>query len=854
MLNYQKVFLLTSFTLFLFACGNNLSEKEILSESLIASEEGQYNKAEILLKNFLTENSESDEARRLLSDILASQGKYQEAEHQYLKTTGSYSTTSSEKRMETLYMLGQMEDLITFWESLDSKEKNTGQHAQFIYSLVKSRLEGDLKYLSQFEKQESTPPVLSSLFDATQSFSENQEEPEYIDDLLKIVEAYNEAKQDWLFTHITANMLFTNQQFKKASDYFKNLISLRPKFSRLKLSLASALVEAKLWSEAEITVDEILAQSKNQAIANQLKSLILLNKNDVQNAKVYIERAISAGFTSKANYLIAGSINFQLNNYEQSISQLERGLSGINQRTPYHDLLIYLRAQANSADVEIAAIEKNKIRSLNDIEFVSRVLGGLNVAGQQDEISKLLVNAKLDDQASDIAKVEFYLIKPPIEEQEIESNISASRAILQESMKNPELYSNQQIMLVKSNIVNSYLAEDKYQAAEEEVTSWIDNEPSNIQNKFYLAEIYNLQGRFTDSISLLEPLTADFNNYVGSQLLSYAYLQLKEYAKAKSVVINELAESPYNLDMLKQLVALEKRTNENLSERVRGIYSNPTSSVADALSLSLYFSMHERFSAAIEVLTKLNEQARKTPAFYYTLAETYIRNNQNDKAVKVLEQVSGLNNLKVDEALNLSQTFEKLNLTEANIKFLEQFGANNPYNNQVHLQLAKAYFADGNYMKTIEKVDELTVNSQAGTILKAKSLLNIGDINKAEPLFKRAFQRSPSEVTVVEYAQFLVQTNRTKEALTILRDFNESNGMPLNSTLLLATLVDARASVRLYERVLQLSPNNIVALNNLALALHELNQTQRAREYASKAASISPNNSVVQETLATVNQ
>jgi predicted Zn-dependent protease len=57
----------------------------------------------------------------------------------------------------------------------------------------------------------------------------------------------------------------------------------------------------------------------------------------------------------------------------------------------------------------------------------------------------------------------------------------------------------------------------------------------------------------------------------------------------------------------------------------------------------------------------------------------------------------------------------------------------------------------------------------------------------------------------------------------------------------------AEAAAQTYSRLIELSPNNVVALNNLAWIYHEQND-DRAAELAGRAYELSPNNAAVADT------
>ncbi len=87
----------------------------------------------------------------------------------------------------------------------------------------------------------------------------------------------------------------------------------------------------------------------------------------------------------------------------------------------------------------------------------------------------------------------------------------------------------------------------------------------------------------------------------------------------------------------------------------------------------------------------------------------------------------------------------------------------------------------------------------------------------------------------------------------MLASFAQKNPTAINAFLLLATMQTGQPAIDNYNKVLALNPNNLVALNNLALELNKQNKREDAMKVAQKALTIAPDNEEVKNTLELIN-
>jgi putative PEP-CTERM system TPR-repeat lipoprotein len=129
--------------------------------------------------------------------------------------------------------------------------------------------------------------------------------------------------------------------------------------------------------------------------------------------------------------------------------------------------------------------------------------------------------------------------------------------------------------------------------------------------------------------------------------------------------------------------------------------------------------------------------------------------------------------------------------------------------------------------------------------------LGTGDFTTAERAFSTALKTRPSSQTTILLSRALLGQQKKDEAVTVLQDWLNTNPRDLAVQLELAdnylTHDNHKAAIASYERVLELSPNNTKALNNLAW-LSQDRDLEKSIEYAEKALELQPNDPLVLDT------
>ncbi len=180
--------------------------------------------------------------------------------------------------------------------------------------------------------------------------------------------------------------------------------------------------------------------------------------------------------------------------------------------------------------------------------------------------------------------------------------------------------------------------------------------------------------------------------------------------------------------------------------------------------------------------------------------------------------------------------------------------------NHLPARIAAAKLALGNnrieeFLQHMERLELLSPNNSEVILLQAAAAQNDGDVSKAVTLAERAFINAPVPATIKALAIYTEVGGDRVGAQEFYRTWLSQIPDDVEITLALAQSLqssnDVPEAVTLYKKLLQLEPDNIAALNNIAWMLRET-EPVKALSYARRAGSLAPESADVLDTLAVV--
>lgn len=340
-----------------------------------------------------------------------------------------------------------------------------------------------------------------------------------------------------------------------------------------------------------------------------------------------------------------------------------------------------------------------------------------------------------------------------------------------------------------TNLAQLDLRENKPDAAKKRFSDLLAKDPKNIFALVSLARLQAATGQTKESIALLERAhAADPNAAEPTVLLTRLYLDTDKQKALR--LANEAAErQPANAPLLDNL---------GLAQAANGDYNS-----------------------ALATYDKLISLQPKAPVAYYRRASVQAALGDTNAA-----------RVSLNQALKLAP-----NLADAKIALAV-----------LELRAGRAEEA----LKVARGIQTSEPKSPLGFALEGDILMQQKRFADAAAAFQRAFAIVPSSALAVKSAGALRAGNRSDEAIALLTRWLKQQPKDAAATAQLAEAYLSQGktaeAMRQYEAAVQLAPNNVLVLNNLAW-LYQQNKDPRALTIAKRAYDLQPGNPAVLDTM-----
>jgi tetratricopeptide (TPR) repeat protein len=415
--------------------------------------------------------------------------------------------------------------------------------------------------------------------------------------------------------------------------------------------------------------------------------------------------------------------------------------------------------------------------------------------------------------------------------------------------------------------------------------------------KIGLADYYLGERRIKEALSVLEPLSKDKNGagYIPASLrlatLDFAAGRHPEAYQRIDEVLKDHPRSDQTLDAKTRFSIAERKFDDAVTLATSVVTRNPTAVTSHYLR-GVALAGKGSTDEAIKAFRRVLELAPAATPAHVQLARVYLGRNDTKAAIELLGQAvkaqprSAMIHLLMGQAQLLAGNLaraeaEIVPLAKANPNSAEAqtwlgrfYGEKRdfPKARQAFtqaLRLQPSSFMAFNGLITLDvaenKRDAVRAKLERGLaalpddraflFLAGNTYLLIGDMNKAEPLFKKVLQLDPSNIDAYSRlgSIYLVQ-RRIEEAQADFEEAARHQAKPVAARTLIGMLLDMQSkpveAQKQYEQALAMDPQAAVAANNLAVHYTESGgNLDVALQLAQTAKAKLPDNALVSDTL-----
>lgn len=848
----KRISTVVASSLLLFAC-SKVTVDQRMSEAEIALKDGNYKRAIIQLKSAVQDSPNDVRPRIELAKIYFDIGDMVSAIATFDKAL-TQRANINDFAQEYFLALYSMADLDVFEVTLEEFQNELNGEARTSVELIAAVISGRAK---------SEEMVVQHLDIAKEKASENDleriKDTEFVirhfllsDDIEKKETLYALADKyptDWLLRSLIAEIQQAIGDFELAAKSYQDLLSLKPYFAQLNLKIAEVLLMARNYSEAEEYIDKILNISSTNPLANQQKALIALSRNNFDDAAKHIEIAISQNLVTPTSVYVAGISHFQIGNYEQALSYLEKIVDALPPSHP--GLQMYIAAKLSAGDSLSAYKMYEKFPALisSNNRLATKAASALLFSGERGEAAAILQRVEADNFNSSEEKQQLGLLKLGAGDKTAVSLVESSSQQIVSSASEDQSYKSK-LLLVGIKTSNGEIEE-----ARRIISEWINDEPDEIDNYLISSEFESFVGNTEALDSIFEEIKR-LSPSNPQALRYYAGKELREqnFDEALEAYMSLLKRDPNDEIALTGATIAAANTSQ-----ARIAYQNIDKLLKDSGKATPYTFIHAAFLQNdykdVVSLSRTSVFDYKTqPKADYLVARSYLALSQPLAAIDVLRRniKAGWITEQVFEAF-----VEAKMQAEGNRSALRVLN-NTPENlkNSDRIKLLKAHILvnDGQYDAALQLITSLPAelrNSPGAQQISGRATAAKNDYATALPALRDAYKSLGTLKSAQLLYKALKETGDTEAGLTVLRETAQRTPGYDNADLFYISelsKVDGEKAVSEYQALLKAKPRHWQAMNNLAWLLLQQGQLDEANRWIMQALSLQPSNNALLDT------
>lgn len=830
-MNFVKSILCASVVLVISACGDNESAQTYITqaESLIVKE--QNNAAVISLKNALKLEAKNAQARFLLGRLYLAQGDAENAIKELeLANKFKYDVNRVLPLLARSYMLIESdEDLL----ALAAQEKflasiNTQYLAYKTLAALRTNKNQLAKETVDAALAVSQSDGFSMLADAYLEFSKQN-----VAHASTLVERILTATPDNADALMLQGQIATvENNYVLAVDSFKRYLMLQPRSGKVQLFIADGLIKNGQYNEAETIADAILAKVPTQPFMQYIKAMARFENKDYQAANNLAGQSLSSGFKSFSLKLVAGASAFYLQNYEQSNLHLSDIVSYLPTEHPARRMLAVSQLQLGLIDDVSETIKDYDSKNKESSQFLSTLsyeLLELGAYEKAQEMANYVSNTKdlTAEQTARAGALKLMMNDP--------TGIENLELALQQ---NPELISAE-LALAFASIKSGNLSR-----ATEISEKWLTQYPSKAGGYNLKATIFFKNNQLVEGKAALEKsLQIEPNNvYALTQMVKLANHQ-SDTAQAILLTEQALQAHPNNIEVLRQYFEFHK--NEQGLQVVTQAQQDNIGDIKYGILLAEALMHLEQFKQAGSVLDGYQVNV-KTPKRYWQLVLAANTKQTDGKDVyTIIAKWHKTNSYHIEPVFLLVNYWTSKKSPDRALNVLQDAFSKHPNSLILHLVKMQVLLDDHRsdeaklLLKALAQFD-MDKNVLAG--IEGRIFLLDRKFAAAVPKLEQQYQAKATARNATYLALAYDGNDQKAEAIKLLEQVaaeeETNNKINANISLSLANMYLAEhkdKAVIEYERLINIMPNNIVALNNLSWLYMEEGKFVQSLEYSKLA-------------------
>lgn len=615
-----------------------------------------------------------------------------------------------------------------------------------------------------------------------------------------------------------------------------------------RLGLARTLLSVGHLDEAQEHVLAAKTASPKSPAANYFDGLVKLKRDDVKGAAEAFQQVLSNDHGHGMANLMMGEVKTREGQNVQAQQHLSLAVTKLPGTLLPRKMLARAQLRAGRPGDVIYTLEPFSRQGHNDAEFLS-LLGTAYMLDGQGELATQTLG-----RAASIAP---------------------------------------NAMSIKGQLALNEIKMGRYEDAQGHLEALTKARPDLVQPEILRIYAHLEQKEFAEALVIaLELRDEQPNQPLMHNLVGSVYMAMDDRTKARASFQQALSIRSDFLPALLNWASLEEvegRYSTAVDIYARVLQADPDNYRA-LMATAQWQSDQGRRDEAIELLERGRLAHPNSAELRLILASQYLLVGADDKALPVAKEAWKINPKGATVRLILSQAQLAAGLGDAALKNLRELSGEHPGNKEIAYQLARAQVASGDIegaQATLEQILKSTkrnhpnslamlarLSLEDGDTKEARALarelqalvpermdarvmlgdveMAAGNFGAAEKVYDELLDSQPTPKVALKLFQSIGRAGEVSRALQFgaswLEDHPTDVILHLNMANALIADKQVDRAMQHYERILDVQPENVLALNNLAY-LYSERSDPRGLELAGRAKSVAPDNPVVLDTL-----
>ena len=836
-------------SMLLFACGNQSSE-ELIASARAYEAKGDHKAAIIQLKNALQQQPAHGEARLLLGRSSLEVGDPVAAQRELRKALEYGQPAELVLPLLARAMLEQGEASKLVAEFGDRKLTERDAEAAFRTTLGQAQLQ--LGKLSDAAASFNAAAALKPNYPPAQlGIARLMAVDKKVDEASRLIDAVIAAHPKMAEAYaLQSDLRLFRGDRSGAKSSLEQAVGADGNFLPARYALIQLLIDEKQFDEAAVQLDAARPLRPGDLRAQYFAAVIALGKDDVAKAREMAQQVLKRAPEHVPSLVLAGAIELQARQaataegylrkavaiapkHEGARRMLVRTYLGANQPTKALESLQPLLASGTPTDPQLlllagetylangehkqAAVYYAAATDSKPQEAFARTrLGQIALAkGDADAGVRELEAASALDNAP--MQADVALILGHVKNKELNRALQAAIAFAKKYPTNP---------LAQQLLGAVHVARNDPSAARAAFTKAVELSPTYLPAVLNLARLDIAEKKPADARKRLEAL---------------------------------VAKDPKNEQALLALTEILGRTGAPPTEIVatlqRAIKANPQSAAARLALINFYLRTKDS-AAALSTAQDAAAALRNEPRILGALAQAQEAAGDTNQASETLNRWVTLEPASAAPLVRLAALSAKRRDYARTLDLLRRAQKLAPDDLSITRDLVVGYLLAGKAdeaVKEAKRLQSTRPKMAAGFVLEGDVHSATQNWAQAERAYREALKAEPSsEGLAVKLHTSLARAGKAAEADGYAKKWLADHPKDVAFRIYLAEQAlsekNHRAAVSLYQSVIALQPDNVVALNNLAWAAGQLGDP-KAIGYAERAVRLAPDSAATLDTL-----